>query len=164
MKRFIIVLVAFMDTKRMILTKYAIKAIRLKYTAILLILAGVFSSCEKYDYTVVGTGIIDSIKIMPKKITASDYVYFETYSKPFGGGCTYYLYLDDIIDKKIYINGEYDSGWKCNDEGANDIINIGSFPAGTYELIYKFIDRRSNETYRRPTETYNIKFVVKSKK
>jgi len=108
------------------------------------------------------TNVIDSIKIMPRNISVSDPVLFATFTKPFGGDCTYQLNIDSIIDTNIYVSGKFESDVKCMGKGANDTIDIGLFPAGTYELIYKFIDikRGDNIVPNVPTETYSIKFVV----
>ena len=106
--------------------------------------------------------VIDSIKIMPKNISVSDPVLFATFSKPFGGDCTYQLNIDSIIDTRIYISGKFASDAKCAYKGANDTIDIGLFPEGTYELIYKFIDIKDEDDMvpNVPAETYNIEFVV----
>ena len=107
------------------------------------------------------TNIIDSIKVMPKNISVSDSVLFAAYAEPFtfSGDCTYLLNVDSIVVTKIYISGKFDSNNKCWDKGINDSINIGLLPAGTYELIYKFIDiNEYGAVY--PIETYSIEFVV----
>ena len=108
------------------------------------------------------TNVIDSIKVMPRNISVSDPVLFATFSKPFGGDCTYQLNIDSIIDTKIYVSGKFESDAKCAYKGANDTIDIGLLPAGTYELIYKFIDikREDDIVPNVPTETYSIAFVV----
>ncbi len=108
------------------------------------------------------TNVIDSIKIIPEDISVSDPVIFATFSEPFGGDCTYQLNIDSIIDTKIYISGKFESDTKCMGQGANNTINIGLFPAGTYELIYKFIDIKPEDSIvpNVPTETYSIVFVV----
>jgi hypothetical protein len=108
------------------------------------------------------TNVIDSIKVMPKNISVSDPVLFATFSEPFGGDCTYQLNIDSIIATKIYISGKFESDVKCMEKGANDTINIGLFPTGTYELIYKFIDIKQEDDMvpNVPTEAYSIEFVV----
>ena len=108
------------------------------------------------------TNVIDSIKVMPRNISVSDNVFFATFSKPFGGDCTYQLNIDSIIDTKIYVSGKFESDAKCAYKGANDTINIGVLSAGTYKLIYKFIDIKYEDDMvsNVPTETYSIEFVV----
>jgi len=108
------------------------------------------------------SNIIDSIKIIPENISVSDSVLFATYAKPyiFEGGRTYQLNIDSIKEKKIYISGKFDSSnrnspWIIR----NSTVNIGLLPAGTYELIYKFIDINPNGAMF-PIETYSINFVV----
>jgi hypothetical protein len=124
---------------------------------ILLILLHIF-----FFTSIAQTNVIDSIKIIPENISVSDPVLFATFSEPFGGDCTYQLNIDSIIDTKIYVSGKFESDAKCKGQGANDTINIGLFPTGTYELIYNFIDiKRENDIVPNvPTETYSITFVV----
>jgi hypothetical protein len=61
---------------------------------------------------------------MPRNISVFDNVLFATFSKPFGGDCTYQLNLDSIIDTKIYISGKFESDAKCMGKGANDTIEF----------------------------------------
>ena len=138
-------------------TTRKIRVIQLKKQMLLLSLLHIF-----FFTSIAQTNIIDSIKVMPKNISVSDPVFFATFSKAFSGDCTYQLNIDSIIDTKIYISGKFESDVKCMEKGANDTINIGLLPAGTYELIYKFIDikREDDIVPNVPTETYSIEFVV----
>ena len=105
--------------------------------------------------------IIDGIKIIPERPSMSDPVCFTTFSAPFGGDCTYQLNVDSVIDYKIYISGKFESAAKCKGSGANDTINIGSFSAGTYKLIYNFIDISESPTWTPvPNETDRLEFTV----
>ena len=113
---------------------------------------------EIYTLEFVVLGMIDSIKIIPQNPTTSGTVSFAAFSSPFIGDCSYQLNVDSIIDTTIYISGKIESDVNCYGEGANDTINLGLIPAGTYNLIYKFIDIYSPP--RIQTETYTLEFVV----
>ena len=116
---------------------------------------------EKFyiNFTVMTPNFIDSIRILPSLPTIHDSIHFATYSsKQFSGDCTYILKYDSIKNNKIYISGKYGSNCKClKPNKANDTINLGLFPKGTYNIEYSFIDTFNVI----PIEKFYINFTVK---
>ena len=107
-----------------------------------------------------------SIKVIPENISSLDSVFFVVHTPPSDFNLMSF-HIDSIIAEKIYISGEY-ARCLCI-QATNYTVNIGVFPAGTYEIIYTAIDFNfysylySTLKYRGnfyPNDIYRIKFDV----